>query len=224
MRVAITRALPEALNTAARVQALGHDALLAPLLRFEPMAFDTNVSGAQALLFTSSTGVRAYASGAGARDVPVLAVGDITADAARAAGFADVRSADGDVEKLSALVSASLDPARGKLIHISGAHVAGDLAARLTKAGYTIERRIAYDARAATTLPAPFTEKLDLALFHSPRAADTFVTLGAPNSAQMVAACLSQTVADAAARATWARIIVAPKPREDALLAAALTS
>lgn len=223
MRVAITRALPEALKTAERVRALGHEPLLASLLAIELCSFDSGLEGAQALLFTSSTGVRAYAVGSAVRTLPVLAVGDITAQAARDAGFADVRSADGDVEALTKLVKDTIDPAAGRLIHISGAQVAGDLVARLTAAGFDVERRVAYDARAVTALPAAFSEKLDLVLFHSPRGAAAFIALGAPGAERLIAGCLSQAVADAVVPARWARVIVAPKPREDALLAAALT-
>lgn len=222
LRVAITRALPEALNTAGRVRALGHEPVLAPLLTIEPCAFDTGLDGAQALLFTSSTGARAYAAGSAARDLPVLAVGDMTAQAARDAGFADVRSAGGDVEALTALVKATIDRAAGKLVHISGAQVAGDLVARLAGAGFNVERRVAYDARAATTLPTGFSEQLDLVLFHSPRGAAAFVALGAPGAERLTAVCLSSAVAEAARAVAWGRVIVAPAPREDALLRAAL--
>lgn len=226
LRVAITRALPEALKTAERIRALGHQPVLAPLLTIEPRPFDANIDGAQALLFTSAAGVRAFVGASSVRSAPVLTVGEVTAQAARDAGFADVRSADGDVEALTALAKATLDPAAGKLIHISGAQVAGDLTAQLAAAGFDMERRIAYDARAAAALPAEFAEKLDIVLFHSPRGGAAFVALGAPGAARLMAACLSPAVADAASaqgRLAWARLIVAPAPREDALLRAALT-
>jgi len=223
MRVAITRMLPEAHATAARVRALGHEALLAPLLSVEARAFDTNVGGVQALFFTSTTGVRAFAQATGDRDARVLAVGDTTAEAARAAGFADVTSADGDVIALVALAAHSLDPKAGPLVHVAGAQVAGDLVSRLKAAGFVAEWRVGYEAVAATTLPAAFAQNPNIVLFHSARAADALVALGAPRSGEMIAGCFSQTVADAAGRVPWKRIIVAPKPREEALLAAALT-
>jgi uroporphyrinogen-III synthase len=222
-RIAVTRALPDAERTAARLRALGAEPVLAPLLTIVPCAYNTNVEGAQALLFTSANGVRAFPDVRGARNHIVLAVGDATADAARAAGFADVRSADGDVAALAAKALAELDPRGGKLIHIGGEHVAGDLAAQLQAAGFSVERRVAYAARPAPALPAAFSEPLDLVLFHSARAAETFVSLGAPRAAQLTAACISQAVADAAGKAGWRRIVVSPAPREDAFLAAALT-
>jgi uroporphyrinogen-III synthase len=221
-RVAITRAAPENARTAARLQKRGAIPLLAPLLDIEPLSFASDLRQAQALLFTSSNGVHAFARESKVRATPVLAVGDATAEAARALGFADVRSADGDVAALALLAQSSLDPRGGKLVHVAGARVAGDLAGALAAAGFDIERRIAYEARPVTRLPDDFADPLDIVLFHSARAAEIFVDLGAPNSETMTAVCLSAAVALAAQKTVWARVTVAPAPREDALLAAAL--
>jgi uroporphyrinogen-III synthase len=223
MRVAVTRALPEAERTAERIREMGHEALVAPLLTIVPCAYDTNIGGAQALLFTSTNGVRAFSNAGNALDIAVLTVGDATAEAARAAGFTNVRSADGDVVALAALAKDALDPAAGKLVHIAGDHIAGDINGVLTAEGFTIDRRLAYASVAASKLPDAFTQPLDLVLFHSARAAEKLTTLGARNAAQLTCACLSTAVAEAARKAPWRRIIVAPAPREDTLLAAALS-
>ena len=220
MRVVITRALPEAERTAERLRALGAEPVLAPLLTIVPRAFDTEVDGAQALLFTSTNGARAFPRSV--RDVPVLTVGDATAEAARDVGFTNVRSGDGNVSDLATLVKHTLNPAKGKLVHIGGAHLAGDLAGELKAAGFVVERRIAYEAVAASALPAAFNGPLDAVLFHSARAAETFMALGAPRAAELVAACISEAAAAPLRKAAWKRIIVAPAPREDALLAALL--
>ncbi|HYD89767.1 MAG TPA: uroporphyrinogen-III synthase [Vitreimonas sp.] len=222
MRVAITRALPEATRTAERLRALGAEPVLAPLLTIAPCAFDANVEGAQALIFTSTNGVRTFAAVSPLRSLPVFAVGDATAAAAREAGFADARSADGNVSDLAVLIKRACDPIKGKLIHIGGAHLAGDLAGELVASGYAVERRIAYEAVAASALPAAFAAALDAVLFHSARAAETFVALGAPGAAELVAACISEAAADPLRKTAWKRIIVAPAPREDALLSALL--
>lgn len=222
LRIAITRAMPEAERTAGHVRALGHEAIVAPLLTIVPCGYDTSTAGAQAIIFTSSNGVRAFPNARGARDAIVLAVGDATAQAARDAGFADVRSAAGDVAALTALAKAQLDPAGGKLIHIGGDHVAGDLSGQLAAAGFNVERRVAYAALAVPALPEAFAGALDIVLFHSARAAAVFLALGAPGAERMRAACLSPAVAEAAAAAPWREVIVAPAPREDALLSATL--
>lgn len=218
MRIAITRAAPENAQTAERVRERGGEPVLAPLLTIVPCGYDTSTEGAQALVFTSSNGVRAFPDAHGAKDRVVLAVGEITAQAARDAGFADVRAAGGDVEALAALAQATLDPTKGKLIHIAGDHVAGDLGGALRAAGFAVERRLAYASVAAPALPDAFRTPLDAVTFHSARAAETFVALGAPNAANLTAACFSQTIADAAAAIVWKRLIVAPAPRDEALL------
>lgn len=222
LRVAITRAEPEASRTAARVRARGAEAIVAPLITIVPCGYDTNTEGAQAIIFTSTNGVRAFPDARGARDRLVLTVGDATAEAAREAGFNDVRSADGDVNALVALAKRELDPAEGKLIHIAGDHVAGDLGGELRAAGFSVERRLAYASVAAAPLPAALNGPLDIVLFHSPRAAQRFIELGAPNAANLVAGCMSAAIAEAAGKVSWKRIITAPRPREDDLLAATL--
>lgn len=222
LRVAITRAEPGASQTAALVVAHGATAIVAPLLTIVPCAFDTSTQDAQALLFTSSNGVRAFPDVAGARDRIVLAVGETTAQAARDAGFTDIRAAGGDVASLAALAKGQLDPLKGKLIHIAGDHVAGDLSGMLRAAGFDAERRLAYASVAAAKLPPAFAAPLDIVLFHSARAVEVFISLGAPGATGLTAACFSPSVAHAAQRIAWKRLIVSPAPREDAFLAATL--
>src|SRR5205814_936155 len=81
-RIWITRAQPAADVTADRVRALGHEALVAPLLavRTLPEA-DVSLSGIAALAFTSADGVRAFADRSGERTRRVCAVGAAPAPA-----------------------------------------------------------------------------------------------------------------------------------------------
>lgn len=222
LRVAVTRAEPAASQTAERLRARGAEAILAPLLTIVPCGYDTSTEGAQAIIFTSSNGVRAFPDARGAQNRTVLAVGDATAEAALEAGFNDVRAANGDVNALAELAKRELDPAKGKLIHIAGDHVAGDLSGALRAAGFCIERRLAYASVARQTLPEALRGPLDIVLFHSARAAETFLALGAPNASRLVAGCMSQTIAAVAGQISWKRIITAPRPREDDLLTATL--
>lgn len=225
LRVAITRSLPDAELTARAVKARGAEPVIAPLISIVPCLADRDVTGVQALLFTSANGVRVFAQMSPYRDRQVFTVGDTTARWAKAAGFTDVQSADGDSGALANLVIASLKPNDGRVLHISGDHVAGDVIGVLRRAGFDAERRIAYAAASVTDIeqiPPGLLEPLDIVLFHSPRAAETFLALGAPNAARLAAACLSEAVAAAAQKAPWRRVIVAPAPREDALLGAAL--
>jgi uroporphyrinogen-III synthase len=147
------------------------------------------------------------------RGLNVLTVGDATAHAAREAGFKAVRSAAGDVEALGALTVETLDPAGGPIVHIAGTHVAGDLAGDLARAGFTYERRVAFDSIAATTLPEALAGAVDIVLFHSARAAETYAALGAFDASRRIAGCLSRNVAEAARLSPWKQIVVARATR-----------
>jgi len=228
LRLAVTRAEPEASRTASRIDARGGEAVIAPLLTIEPSTrIDRSLTGVQALLFTSANGVRAF--GPPQRDVAVFAVGENTASAARNAGFTNVEIGEGDSGALARAAIAALDPRAGAVVHVSGAHIAGDAVGVLTSAGFSAERRIAYEARAATALPASLAARLasvpprlDRVLFHSARAAEIFTSLARAETPALMAVCLSKQVASVAKLSPWARVIVAARPREDALLEAAL--
>src|SRR6478752_3263974 len=114
MRLLVTRPEPDAGRTAATLRARGHVVLVLPLLRIEPMeqaAIDPGPFGA--LLVTSANAAAAvaqHARFAELRTLPVFAVGDRSAEAMRAVGFADVASAQGDVKDLASLVAARRKP------------------------------------------------------------------------------------------------------------------
>ena len=226
-RVLVTRAEPGASATAAKLAAGGHQPLLAPMLIIEAVPADPALIGIQAVLFTSSNGARAFAAAVSGRDLPVFCIGDATAAAARSAGFATVRSADGDVAALAALVAGALAPDAGRLLHAAGADLAGDLAGDLRARGFDVEIRTYYRALTSPRLPAMVEQALgdsppaiDAVLFHSARAAATFATLVKQREglARIDALCLSEAVADAVRPMPWRRVLVAGQPQEQALL------
>ncbi|MEP1029540.1 MAG: uroporphyrinogen-III synthase, partial [Alphaproteobacteria bacterium] len=112
-RILVTRPEQDAAATAARLRDLGHDPLITPLMavRFLPGP-PLDLAGVQALLVTSANGARALAARQAGSNIPlpVLAVGDATARAARDLGFPDVESAGGDVDDLARLAAERLRP------------------------------------------------------------------------------------------------------------------
>jgi uroporphyrinogen-III synthase len=230
MRVLITRPEEDATELVAELAARGIDGTLSPLLTIEFIDKPAlALAGVQALLMTSANGVRAFARNTPDRGLPVLAVGDATARAAEAAGFADVASAAGDVDDLAALAAERLDPAAGVLLHPAGSKVAGDLAGMLARLGFDYRRSVLYTARTATELPESARAgiaagEFDGVLIYSPRTGATFKRLvqaaGLDAALATVRAyCLSANVAVAVAELPWAGIETAARPEQTALLA-----
>jgi uroporphyrinogen-III synthase len=228
MRALVTRPRHEAATLAALLTERGIDAVIEPMIDIvDRAAPPPDLGGVQAILCTSANGVRALARASGERSAPVFAVGDATARAARAAGFDCVDSAGGDVEDLARLVAARLRPAQGRLLHVAGSEVAGDLAGRLGAAGFVVDRAVLYEARTATTLTPETADlidrgEIDLALFFSPRSAANFARLAAPVAAGLSAAAAISisAAADAALDDLPFRDrLIAAAPTQAALLA-----
>jgi len=236
MHLLITRPGDDGARLAETLRQMGHDPILEPLLtirHFDGPPLD--LSGVQAILATSANGVRAIADRTPERAIPLYAVGDATARAAKDAGFLDVSSAAGDVEALAALVREKLDPAGGALVHVAGSEVAGDLAGDLgpseSGGGFTVRREVLYESESAyslsaSTIAAIKEERIDGVLAYSPRTAATLARL--IRKARLVRDCrriellgLSQAVADAANDIPWAKTRIAAEPTQEAMLALA---
>jgi uroporphyrinogen-III synthase len=213
MRALVTRPRSEAQTLAAELGRRGIEPVVEPLIEIvDRRATAPDLAWVQAILCTSANGVRALARASGERGVALFAVGDATARAAQEAGFAQVHSAGGDVDALALLVRRRLRPGDGRLLHVAGSDVAGDLAGHLGAAGFVVARAVLYEARAATTL-TPATARLiergeiDLALFFSPRSAAIFARLVAEAG---VADGLAATTALSISRAADVALVMLP--------------
>ncbi|MBL8805342.1 MAG: uroporphyrinogen-III synthase [Rhodospirillales bacterium] len=231
LRVLVTRPLGEAELFAVALAMHGHEAVLAPMISIAPLADAAiDLAGAQALLFTSANGVRAFAQIRRERDLPAFCVGSATAEAARTAGFGTVEVAGGDVDALAALVRARLKPADGALVHAAGTVVAGDLAGALAADGFEVRRTPLYVAESAAELPdAAVAElragRIDAVTFFSPRTAEIFARSAhraglADEFGGVAAVALAQSAFDALHRENvpFGAEIAAARPEETALL------
>lgn len=235
MRLLITRPRTDAEPLADALRAHGIDSLIEPLLTVVPLpGSPLDLTGVQAFLATSANGIRAFAMRQPQRDLPVLAVGDATARTARSLGFGDVASAGGNVDSLALLVRRSCDPAAGRLLHVAGSSVAGDLAKTLALGGFAVQRAVLYATRPAEALSPEVIEalhdnRLDGAVLYSPRTARTLAllieTAGMADSCrQLTAFCLSEAVGAGVRRLPWRRIALAATPDQPALIAVILAA
>jgi uroporphyrinogen-III synthase len=230
MRALVTRPRAEAATLAAELARRGIEPVIEPLVEIvERGATLPGLAAIQAMLCTSANGVRALARAGAPRGLPLFAVGDATARAAREAGFGRVESAGGDVGDLARLVRRRLRPADGALLHAAGSETAGDLAGRLAGAGFAVERTVLYEARPVAAL-SPDTAglvasgEIALTLFFSPRTAGIFgglVTQAgiAAGLAATEALSISRAADAALAGLPFRRRAIAAAPTQAALLA-----
>ena len=220
--VLVTRPQPGASETALLLTARGLHPVLAPLLRVHTLPVRVP-TGLHAVLVTSSNAIPALPSTL--HHLPLLAVGDATAERARAAGFQDVHSADGDATDLLRLARSR---PLGPLLLASGRGQGHALAAQLRAAGFTVHRRAVYAAQPVGRLPATardalIARQLRAALFLSADTARAFVRLLPPALIPLLggldALAIAQPTADVLAHLPWRTVRVSAKPTLERVLA-----
>jgi uroporphyrinogen-III synthase len=229
MRLLVTRPEPDAARTAAALQNRGHRVLIAPLLHIEAQDARLGLGPWAGVLATSANALRVMAGHRQKDEIaglPLLTVGRHTAQAARACGFTDVSSADGDARALATLAADRFRGATTPLLYLAGENQASDLGAVLRGRGLQVRTVIVYTMRKVATLPealldALSEDRLDGVLHYSRRTAETYIdcadAVGLRRAALMpVHYCLSREVAVPLRGADIVRI--APRPDETALL------
>ncbi len=224
--VLVTRPGAEAGALAERLRGMGLTPVVAPLLRIESLPL--RGSGAcAAVLVTSGNALPSLREMGVRMALPVLAVGDATAERARSAGFTDVSSAGGDAEDLLALVRRRF-PADTALLLATGRGQGAVLTAGLRAGGFRVHRRVAYAARPVGRLPDAAIGAIEggglrAALFLSAETARVFGRLLPvalrPELAGIEALAIGQPAADALALLPWRRVRVSLGPTLDQVLA-----
>jgi uroporphyrinogen-III synthase len=214
MKLLVIRPGPGADATATRVEAAGLEALVMPLFGIEPVAWDAPpATDFDAILLTSANAVReAGVELSSLKELPVLAVGAVTAVAAQRAGLQVSHTGNAGAD---ALLSGLKD---SRLLWLAGE----DHSDIIVSASVLVTMRIVYRS-AALPVPDGFSEtvmRADHVLLHSPRAARHFAALIAGQGldrTDISIAALSDNIARAAG-AGWKTVYVAAEPNDAALL------
>ena len=235
MAVLVTRAHPDDETTAAGLRAKGLDVLLAPMLRFEPVAFHDDLDARYgAVIVTSANalrGIEPHLSASRLLKLPLFAVGEHTAAAARRLGFSKVIPANGDATALRDLM---LDSVKAKelkkastLLYLAGADLARDLAGELGERGFSVVTYTTYRMNPVTRLPREVCDafaanQVEAVLHYSRRSARAFLeaarTAGVEISALAIPqCCISDAVAAILRDAGASHVMVARTPDENAI-------
>ena len=204
--------------------------LLAPLLHIQTIVdVDLGSGPWAAILITSANGARAAAEHARRQELlalPVMAVGRSSAEAARAAGFADVASADGDGRDLVRQVAARFVGRPTPLLYLAGEDRTRDLVGELGGFGIAVRSAVVYRAAKATSLPAQASAalsagRIDAVVHFSRRSVEAFLDCTRDISGAAMAAthyCLAARAAEPLRAAGATQIHVAARPDEAALV------
>lgn len=231
MRVLVTRPEPGASRTAARLAALGHDAVLLPLSAVTPLPFEPPApDGFDALAATSANALRHLPAEMQARlgGLRCYAVGPGTGRAAREAGFAVVTQGPGGADGLATSILTAR-PRPDRLLYLTGRVRMPDFERALREAGIQVVAVETYDTVEVeppreALLDLPADRPVDAVLLHSGMAATAYCGMrqhGAlPRQLETARPlCISMRVADALDAELRGRARVAARPDEDALLA-----
>lgn len=230
MTVLLTRPEPDSREIADELASYGLESLIWPLTRIvptdDPIALPPGTDG---LIVTSTNGLRTFADACPERGLPVLAVGDRTADAARAVGF-EAESAGGDAEALAALARRSR---LRHLFHPCGCDRAANLSRMLAPSGIEVTEQVVYAAE-PTGPPAPAVAKalqkgaVRLATFWSTRNCSIFKDLSEDGSLgelqHMTAVAISPRAAHALDGCGFGTILVSDRPDRRAMIRAIRTA
>jgi uroporphyrinogen-III synthase len=238
MAVLVTRPHPDDEVTAGNLQARGFDVLRAPMLRFESLPFrDDDEAQYDAVIVTSANALRAVESqlrGHRLIKLPLFAVGEHTAAAARNAGFGQVTAATGSAHALLDLVLKSVKAKQIKksatLLYLAGADLAHDLAGQLGEHGFTVAMHTTYRMLPASSLPPEVCDafmagRIEAVLHYSRRSARAFLDAARAAGVEISAlalpqCCISPNVAAILHDAGATQVTAAASPDENALFEA----
>jgi uroporphyrinogen-III synthase len=236
MAVLVTRPQPDNEATAATLRGRGFEVLLAPMLRFEALAFQDDADARYgAVIVTSANALRGFErhpAGQRLLKLPLFAVGEHTAAAARGVGFDKVIPANGDVAALREAVLARVKARELKkaspLLYLAGSDLARDLAGDLGERGFTVVTQTTYRMIPVLSLPREVADgfaanRIRAVLHYSRRSARAFLeaarAAGVEISALAVAqCCISDGVASVLRDAGATQVLTARSPDESALL------
>ncbi len=235
MAVLVTRPHPDDEATAAALRAKGFEVMLAPMLRFEPVAFhDDGDARYGAVIVTSANALRGIAphlEGSRLLKLPLFAVGEHTAAAAHRAGFDNVIPANGDAASLRDSVLASVKAKELKkaspLLYLAGADLARDLAGELDERGFTVVTHTTYRMIPVSSLPREACEAfaasgIEAVLHYSRRSARAFLDAARAGGVEISAlaipqCCISAAVASVVRDAGATQVLAAASSDENAL-------
>ena len=145
MHILLTRPLEDCSDLIIKLKELGHTVSLLPLIKIKKMEYEEiNFNNFSAIIFTSSNSIKNLNLDNIDKTLKCFCVGSNTERFARASGFQNVITADGNVRALKELILQNQDKKEGKILYVSGELISFNLDKELSNEGYEITRIINY--------------------------------------------------------------------------------
>ena len=232
MRILVTRARDDAMRTAEKLAAHGHQALISPVLDMAPTGIQWPHGVIDAVLATSAQAFELadfapeWPLPEARRLLPLFLVGGKTEAAARHCGFGGEAALATDAKGLARIVIAHMR-APARLLYLAGRDRKSDLEISCKQAGFDIGAVEIYEACAAEHLSDDAIEAvsngaIDAVLHYSRRSAEIFLALAETSAVDPRLLRHLTISADAAIPLQAAGlpfVAIAAEPNEDALLA-----
>ncbi len=231
--ILVTRTLPGARASAARLTDLGYTAFIDPVLEVHCTGQGTpDLDGIQAVIVTSAHGVTAFVNLQNTRVLPLYCFAGASLEAANHAVYpGPLHTLTGNADELTAMVSDNLRPQNGAVLWVRGCHFAYDVTTALVTKGFAVREWEAYVTRPVKTflpetIKAWHDDNITAALFHSARGAKTFLTLAGQadlSLGQISAFAISKEVAKSLVCAGFNAVHNAQTPSDTAIIETVLT-
>jgi len=223
----ITRPLPQAKKTAAKLEKMGIKTLIEPCIRIEPTQLNKRLRVKKSIVIvTSRNGARAFAGNCDDKSSRIITVGSRAADFLKQEGFAGVLHSARNAKALLDYIKSNFAPGADKFLYIRGRHAAADLKSSLK--GYLVRDLFLYESVAATGFSANLAGlaadgEITGLLLYSARTAEVFMELAEKAGIskfldKMVIFCLSPSLAEVCRAIPHKEILAAARPNEDSLL------
>jgi uroporphyrinogen-III synthase len=229
MLVLLTRPWDQAVHSAEKLYAMGHTAVVSPVIEIAPTGAEWPQGAIDAVIATSARAfqcldlAREWPLPEARRLFPLFLVGEKTAAAARVCGFEGPARVTFDSKALCAVVCDRL-AAPTRVLYLAGRNRKNDLEVCCNDAGLSLEVLESYAAQPAAALSDEavrlVADALGAVLHFSRRSAEIFLELAAKagvDPAPLIHIAISEDAA--APLEALPKVLVADEPTEEAMLA-----
>ncbi len=145
MHILLTRPLEDCSEMILKFKSLGHQVSHLPLLTIEKINYEKiTILEYGGIIFTSANAIKFLDLNKLDKNIACFCVGNITEKKARAAGFQNTISAEGNVSNLKELILRNYEIKDKPLLYVSGETISVDLDKQLLNEGYNVKRIINY--------------------------------------------------------------------------------